>query len=313
MATHRFHEGALPEGYGFGFEPAFFDTHDYRKFQEQGPEQSYYLLNDTTRTVSAAVHFHLQDGMALSPLRAPFGSFDGTPRLAPLELYNFMLYVEERLKLIGIREVGITNPPREYAPDRLALLETFLLNQGYQVANAVPGAVIRISDVAFSQRIDPAQTRRATQARESGFQFQMLGADRFDDVFHFLATCYEEKGYPISIRPAVLKALVDRFPDRYLLPVVTDGAAIMCASISVMVTSRILYNFLVNHERRLNHLSPPVLLMEGLYVYCQREGIALLDLGTSALEGKPNFSLLDFKLRTGGSATSKLSFHKKLT
>ena len=56
-----------------------------------------------------------------------------------------------------------------------------------------------------------------------------------------------------------------------------------------------------------------VKLMEGVYNYSQTEGINLIDLGTSSLNGKPNFSLLDFKLHLGATPTQKLTFQKNLT
>jgi hypothetical protein len=53
--------------------------------------------------------------------------------------------------------------------------------------------------------------------------------------------------------------------------------------------------------------------MEGIYEHCQVEKIRLIDLGTSALNGRPNFGLLDFKLNLGAVPTEKLTFEKKLT
>jgi hypothetical protein len=54
------------------------------------------------------------------------------------------------------------------------------------------------------------------------------------------------------------------------------------------------------------------MLIEGMYGWCQQQGIKLLDLGTSALDSQPNFSLLDFKLRLGAHPTAKLTFVKDL-
>ncbi len=312
LAIQRIHEGALPDDYRFGYEPMIFDTHDYRAMQPEENWQSYYFLNDDSRTISAAAHFQVRDDRATGTVRAPFGSFDSAPGLAPLALYNFIADVQSRLKALGVRELTIINPPRAYDPERLSLVETFLINEGFGVMNAEPGAVIHVSAVDFGQRIGRSQFQRAEKARSAGLQYQMLAADRFQDVFDFLADCHEEKGYPISIDPAFLKALVKRFPDRYLLSVVADDDTIVSAAVTVKVSSRILYNFLVNHDKRLSHLSPPLLLMEGLYKHCQDFGISMLDLGTSALGSSPNFPLLDFKLRIGGVPTSKLSFFKKL-
>jgi len=55
------------------------------------------------------------------------------------------------------------------------------------------------------------------------------------------------------------------------------------------------------------------MLMEGIYGWSQKHHVELIDLGTSSLEGQPNFSLLDFKLRLGGNPSSKLTFEKVLS
>ena len=140
----------------------------------------------------------------------------------------------------------------------------------------------------------------------------MLSEKDLAEVYGFIESCHGEKGYAMSISLDKLRETIGRFPDRYVLSAVKDQGAMRAAAISIRVTDGILYNFIVNHEKRFNALSPPVLLMEGLYEYCQANGIALFDLGTSARDGHPNFSLLDFKLHLGGAPTSKFSFYKKL-
>jgi hypothetical protein len=102
------------------------------------------------------------------------------------------------------------------------------------------------------------------------------------------------------------------FPGRYPLFAVMANGKICAAAISILVTGDILSNFLVNQEGVYNKLSPSVLLMEGIYDYCRRHDVTLFDLGTSALNGEPNFSLLDFKLHLGAIPVSKLSFHKQI-
>lgn len=110
-----------------------------------------------------------------------------------------------------------------------------------------------------------------------------------------------------------LQKTAEEFPDRYLLFAIYHREKIVAASITIRIDQNKLYNFMTNHEKQYNHLSPSLLLMEGIYEYCSHHEISLFDLGTSALQGKPNFTLLDFKLHIGGIPTSKLSFHKKIS
>ncbi|HMG91078.1 MAG TPA: hypothetical protein VK589_13525, partial [Chryseolinea sp.] len=59
--------------------------------------------------------------------------------------------------------------------------------------------------------------------------------------------------------------------------------------------------------------NPTVFLIRSLYQYCFENGIALFDLGTSSLDGIPNFGLLNFKIRLGATPTTKFTFQKDLT
>jgi hypothetical protein len=56
-----------------------------------------------------------------------------------------------------------------------------------------------------------------------------------------------------------------------------------------------------------------VLLIDGIYELAQSQGVKMIDLGTSMLEGKVNRSLLHFKKSIGGQSNRKLIFEKTLS
>lgn len=311
--ANSFHEGPLPAGFTMDFEPALFNLPEFLTLQSRTHWLSFYVLNMDRRKVTALMHVHSEGESAQSPLRGPFGSVESVKGINPQVLYDFLTYVERRLKAHGIRELVIKNPPRAYDPEFISLLETCLINLDFMVAIAEPGAVIQVGNTTFAEGLPPSEFVRKRNAQNSGLQFEMLSPADLDEVYRFIAACHEEKGYKVSISHQQLSETVSRFPGRYLLSVVREAGVIRAASVSIRVKENILYNFLVNHEKSLNRLSPPILLMEGLYEYCQQNGIGLFDLGTSALAGKPNFSLLDFKLRMGARPTSKFSFYKRIS
>jgi hypothetical protein len=74
----------------------------------------------------------------------------------------------------------------------------------------------------------------------------------------------------------------------------------------------VLYDFYHDHATAFDHLSPVALLVAGMYDFCNAQNIRLLDLGTSAVNDGPNFSLLTFKKFLGGNPTHKLTFEKIL-
>ena len=312
LETYIFHQGSLPRETVLDFEPAIFNLPEFFLMKEPTGWLSFHILNQRNGSAAASFHFHVKGKVASSPVKAPFGSLECTERINPRTLFDFLRYVEAGLKANGVEEVYLTNAPRTYSPSTISLLESFLLNQKWVVSEAETGATLNVDQMRFADKIRHAELLRYRQARNAGLRFRAIPEGDAGKVYRFISACHQEKGYKISIDEAGLTAAVAQFPKRYLLFGIFDGSKMIAASVSILVRKNILYNFLVNHDRKYNQLSPPVMLMEGLYDYCRDHAISLLDMGTSALCGNPNFSLLDFKMHLAASPTTKLSFSKKI-
>lgn len=260
----------------------------------------------------AGIHFGIADHLARSPFKAPFGSMEFCDHINPEVLYDFLEYIELQLRDLGVVDIFIRNPPRAYAAGKLSMLETFLVNRKYSVSDAEIAAVIDVTSRPFAGIIRPSEQLRIRQGDKAGLTFHQVDLSQLPEVFDFISSCHGEKGYRLPLTLEALQKAVRIFPDRYLLFIVRQNDALAAASVSIRVSSNILYNFLTNHARQLNNLSPTVTLMEGIYTFCSHNNIRMFDLGTSMLQDKPKFPLLDFKLHVGGVPTSKLSFHKKV-
>lgn len=306
-------EGPLPSGYQADFEYSLFNLPDFLDLQAQTGWISFHLVNSAKRRILASLHFHVDNGIARSPFRAPFGSVEGTQEANAEHLFNLLHYPEEHLRAQGVREIQIVSPPREYAPDFISLIETILINLGYTVPRAEAGAIIPVSEVAFESRVRSSELARRKQALDAGLSFTRLSTGEFDLVYETIAGWHASKGYKLLVDEDHLRKTIGKYPDRYVLSGVYHQGQLRAAAVSVRVRSDILYNFLVNHDVSYNSYSPPVILMDGLYRYCQENGIRLFDLGTSAIDQRPNFPLLAFKLHLGAVPTSKFWFRKALS
>ena len=313
MEDFIFHEGQPPKGYEPDFEYAIFNQQGHLYLQAGGGWQSFFILNKKYRYIQAAIHLHIENGIARSPLRSPFGSMEISPMLSHKVLFQFLEFMESRLKANGVTAIVIKNPPSIYQPEHAALLQTFLFNLGYQVTDAEIGAVIEVSEHSYESYPDAWERRKLRQAYEAGLDFKQLSFDRLSEVYLFILACRKQRGYSLSMTLSELKNAADLFTENYLLFGVLKNDSLAAASIAIRVKDSILYNFYAAHPKDFNHVSPVVMLIEGMYKFCQTQSIALLDLGTSAIEGKPNFGLLDFKLRLGAQPTTKFTFEKKIT
>lgn len=273
---------------------------------------SFHALNEKHRIVVAAVHFHLAQGDARSPLKSPFGSIELAPGVSPLIVFRFLEFVESRLKSRGAGRVHIKHYPSDYNSAESALIHTFLINLGYSVADAEVGAVITVSDGPFEHTLDGWERRKLRQAAASGLQGRELPRSELKTVYEFIYACREHKGFGLSMSLPEIQDAVRTFEKEFILFGVFQEDHLVAASIAIRVKPKILYNFYSAHAPEYDSLSPVVFLIDRLYAYCRQHGISLLDLGTSAIDGKPNFGLLDFKLRLGARPTTKFTFEKNL-
>lgn len=269
------------------------------------------MVHEKHRRLLAVFQVCIDEGIGKSPRRAPYGGIECSPRVSPTQLFDFISFIESCLRAEGVTQLTLKNAPPGYAPRVSALLYTFLVNQGYAVVHAEATALI---DIQSSQErtLHAWERRKLRQATAAGLAFEVLPAEQLPALYAFIAACRQQKQYSLSLSlEDVLKAM-NRFPEAYVLFGVYQDKKLIAGALSVRVSENVLYNFYSDHDAAYDALSPVVMLIEGMYQYCVRQCIGLLDLGTSALGDAPNFGLLEFKLRLGGEPSPKFTFTKML-
>lgn len=309
MASFSFHEG-LPEGLNFRVDVGIFHHPKHLALQAVAGWHSFYIRKESA--VEGLVHFNIHEQEALSPYRSPFGSFIFSDAVDQSVLHDFVSYCEDKLTAQSVRHIALKHWPEVYSPDKSNRLEHVLMASGYQVAGEETSAVISVTEKSFESGLHRSEKKRLRKCRESNLTFDVMPMDQLQKVYIFLESCRKEKGYSLSMSFPEIGQLARAFPDNLLLTTVSDKNQLAAANISVQVYDDVLYNFYHDHSAEYDHVSPVVLLNEGLYRYCQQHQIRLLDLGTSNLGGKLNESLLNFKLRLGARAARKLTFTKNL-
>jgi len=299
-------------GHRYDFDPYIFNLPANLPLQARDNWHSFYAVRPDRKLIRAQVHFHLNEGIASSPYKNPFGSFEFSDAFTPKELFDFIKFAEDELKAKGIKKIQIVSYPQFYCASRASMLSTFLINRGFSVSNAELSACIEVSASVFFESLSSFEKRRLRQQKKTELKFRKLPIEKLRETFDFIGTCRKERGQELSMTIGQLEAVVKTFPDQFLVFGIFDGPVYAAASIAIRINKSILYNFYPAHSKQYDALSPVVGLMEGMYTFCQEESIRILDLGTSALRGRPNFSLLDFKMHLGAQPTPKFTFVKEL-
>lgn len=220
-----------------------------------------------------------------------------------------MQWTEAQLNQKKARRITIKTSPA-YHPSQ-QLLHVFLPNLGFNISLAETSAIILVDRSPFEQKIDTWERRKLRQATKKGLSFKTISLNRLGEVYDFILQCRMEKGYALSMnREALLKTGETCRKEFHLFGVYMEDK-LVAASISIEVNRNALYNFYSAHDENFDALSPVVKLIDGMYAWAGDKKFTWLDLGTSSLEGQPNFSLLDFKLRLGAIPVAKLTFVKE--
>jgi hypothetical protein len=249
---------------------------------------------------------------AKSPLQSPFGSVLFSKGLPVQVLFKFLLFVEEQLRLKGVKQITIKNPPELYFPERMAALQVLLFNLNYHVGCAEISSLIPVDNEVYLDKLESWERRKYHMALKKDLVVRQLSLDQLETIYLFIAQCRELQSRKLSLSWEQLKRIADAFPDQFILFAIYQHDVLVAASINIAVSQEVLYNFYGAHDRLFNKYSPVVMLMNALYNWCRANGYIYLDLGTSAAGNEPNFSLLDFKIRLGAKSTQKLTFQKKL-
>lgn len=263
-------------------------------------------------SIHGLLHFHVGNTVAVSPLRAPFGSVEISPDVTSAVLDHFLEFAETRLEQAGVMKIVIRNPPDAYQPAAAKILRHIFSRRGYTISTSEITSIIEVSSKTFDTVVHPRKKRKLKQANTLPFQFLRLEGSSLREVYEFIARCRMEKKYKLSITLGDLQRMVDQFPDNYHIFAVYYMNELVAASVAIQVNDHVLYHFISDHLRKIGSFSPALVLMDGIYNFCLDRGLPLLDLGTSAPDGVSNSRLLNFKNELGSKDADKITVMKTL-
>lgn len=270
---------------------------------------SFYLVEKDE--IIAFIHFNLneQESSLVSLSKAPFGGIE-VRKSTPFNAISFLLQcVHDWATSVHIKSISIKIPSNCYYPDAYPNHLNYYLSNNYSVTNNQINHAIPVLVTPFEGRISNSEKRRLQKCRRSGFEVTRANELPLDETFQFLSKARADKSYPLNTSLETLQNLAISFPEKVVTFAIVDSNKIIAATITIRASEGVLYNFLPATASDYAHFSPMVLLTETLYKYCQQQGIAFLDLGTSCdHHGIPKPGLLKFKENLGGIPFEKLTF-----
>jgi hypothetical protein len=261
----------------------------------------HYLEDNSSGQVAAYCAFiYDESGTAVNGEKLPFAGIEINPALPLQALDYFVGSIKNQLIKQGLTRGIIKLPPSFYNPGKVELLESILIGQGFKRSGEMIYHFIPVSDAPFESLVHQMEYRKLKKLSQQGFHPEVFSHKDFNVIFSFVASCRKEKSFGLAIDRKELHSMVRAYPDHYQFFGIYSKNELAAATIFVLPDQAVGYNFLPASSRKYQSYSPMVLLYKTLYEFCQRKGIASLDLGSSMLGHAPNESLITFKEHMGG-------------
>ena len=283
----------------------FFNTSEFlalKKFK-----YSRFILKNEDG-VAAEINFTISHKVAISGYQATFGSFNIYAGITNSALEFFLRKIQQELAEAGVEQIEIRHWPAAYLLSDI--VESALLGSGFRSICEDINQHLSISAVSFTSKIRHSERLKLAQCYRQGFSFKQEGPEALISVHDLVVKTLVRKSFPVTMS---LEALTEGFqakPESYLIFSVYDDHQLIAAAISLVINSSILYNFYHADNQNYRNFSPTVMLLEGIYQYCQNNNYSILDLGISSEKGITNEGLFNFKRNLGCEASSKHIFSK---
>lgn len=280
-----------------------FNTPEFQSLKT-GKAKYFVLFGD--EGVIARICFSINRNQAISGHQATFGAIDAVLPLASETAKYFLEQVCVSLGKDGVQVVIIKHWPECYV-DSISLNEIFS-EVGFREINSEINQHLVVQEEEFARLIKKNERKKLKQSMNHGYTFKKLLIADLPDVYQLVTETRTRKRYPVSMTYDKLEETIKLLPDKYLLFGLFDQNKLIAASVSIRISHEILYNFYHADEINYRSTSPLVMLIHGIYLYCQQNSIKILDLGVSSENGLVNQGLFNFKKNLGCVSSAKNTY-----
>lgn len=302
----------LCESYPFqhSFSDAYlFNSNQYLKCYETPNLFRFGLLQRDRLVVQ--VNFTVEDQQAFNPVTASFGGIECAKDITKELLMQFMEGLQVWARQRGVERITLQFPPEVYH-HREWWIQELLMQCGFEKDGQETNQHIPVDDKPWVEMVTRNEKKRLRKCREAGFSFKILSRKFLPEAYRIIKDTRDRKGFPVTMELARLDKMFQVFPSHYLLFGLFDAEKIIAVAVSIRVNRHILYNFYHGDDFEYRNHSPLVMLLEGVYGYCQANAIGILDLGVSSVHGVLNQGLYRFKKNCGAVDSFKNRYFLKL-
>lgn len=292
------------------FEGFLFNDLAHLSLQPGKNKFSYYLIKKHNEEIYARCTFFIEDGIAHSPLKSPFGSIEFSEKVFFELLSEFWDLAEADLKEKGVMEIRIKNYPVCYNPQNAQMLSFLFSTKGFSIKTQELNFHIEVNSEGFEEKIHENERKKLNKSLKRKYVFTKEENPDITKIHSFIDRSRKRKDYPTTMSKEQLSELFNFLPDKFRVFTLRSDEKLAALCVVVSVNKSILYTFYgADNEAYLND-SPLVLMHQHIYNWAKENSFSIIDLGIGTAEGKPNKGLIRFKEKIGGKPGIKILITK---
>lgn len=288
--------------------PKYFSSFDLPAFillnEAKVDKIKYFVFNDGKN------RFCIAGGLKNNILKFPFSASFAC--LNEITLNNKINYYHQAIQALiewsktnQINSIRFAAPPESYNISHITKIQNALICCGFEIESIDVNFELMINqDIDYTKSLNSDARRHLKNSVKHGLVF--LKTDNIDLMYDVIRQNRESKGYPLWMSSSDIENTSKIIKSDYFL-VQKEGEIIASAFVH-HITKDIVRIVYWGNLPNSDIYRPMYFMAYNIYEYYKTLGKRFIDIGTSTVDGVPNYGLCDFKESIGCICSPKINW-----
>lgn len=291
------------------FNHIFNEINFFKLHSKSNKDLYIQLVRSSDKKVFANLAFYLNDfNEYASPAKGTFGGISAIDAIDFSLLDEFLVIVINVLVKDSFK-IKIKLQPFSHNEALCSNSFNIFSRLKFSIVSSDLNYSLRVDDEEFLNKISYGNQKKLKQCLRDGLFVSKLDISRFKEAYKVIESNRESKGYPMTMEQSDFLEMVKIFPNNIHCFAVfnPNDLSMIASSICISINSDILYVFYWGDLPSSDSYSPITLLSSYIYDFAKENSYKIIDVGTSTINGEPNYGLINFKRNLGFRESLKLT------
>ncbi len=288
-----------------------FETVNFTELNKHKVEDIKYFIFDNGKKRFGFI-CGIKNGILKAPFSSTYGIFSEITENNRIEYYHEAVEaLIEYSKNNGIEAIYIGTPALCYSPSLITKFQNALINKGFQIES------YDVNFEYYTKNFDENYLAGIARNARKNYNTALRNELKFEktndvkSVYEIIKINREFRGFPLHMSLEDVVKTAEIIPSDYFM--VKDKEDRGCASALIHhLKENIVRVVYWGNTPESEELRPINFLSYNIFKYYKEQNISLIDIGTSTVDGEPNWGLCDFKESIGCSCSPKINWILKL-